>query len=217
MSKKQPKAPKAPTLSFTVLVGGEAYTGNAEALQGDALAKEIAAAVDGIKSADAFSVNAERAAWEAATHCGRVYGAFRAAGMDDGDAYTAIASRSDKEDKKGLLNKAGVNKSSAQRFAAAGRALFAGVPRKDGETLKAYASRVGGATPRAERKPNPSKAAHQAAVRAVKLAGELRVALAEAGAGKRDLDLCDTLASRAATLEAETGKAVEAEKAGKAK
>lgn len=217
MKAKQPKAPKAPALSFTVLVGGEAFQGNAEALSPDLRDKEALAAAAEIATAKGHEENAVKHAWKAAHHCARLYGAFRAAGLDDGDAYTAIASRSDKEDKKGLLNKAGVNKSSAQRFAAAGRALFAGVPRKDGETLKAYAERVGGATPRAERKPNPGKAAHQAAVRAVKLAGELRVALAEAGAGKRDLDLCDTLASRAATLETETGKAAEAEKAGKAK
>lgn len=210
--------------SFTVLIGGEAHNVKAQALTGDALKRaEMEATTEAANAAKAETavagakVNAEAAGWKTAATVAVVYASYRASGMDDGAAYAALSSRSKDEAKQGLLNRAGVSSSSAQRFAAAGRAIAAGVARKDGETLKAYASRVGGVSDtRASRKPNPLRQRSDAGEKALRLAGELRAALAALG-DKRSLDLCDACteaamkAAKAASAEYAASKAAKGE------
>lgn len=220
MANKQSQ--KAPALaSFTVLIGGQAYEASAKALTGDALKRAETAAKESAVASEATTVaikdaqvNAEKSAWETAAKVAVVYAAYRASGMDDGTAYKAIASRSDKS--PGILVDAGVSSSSAQRFAAAGRAIAAGVARKDGETLKGFATRVGGITERAPKRPNPSAEKAKAGEALLRHLGEARAA-AGVLADKRLIDLIDAATERGKEQANAASAAYAAEKAAKAK
>jgi hypothetical protein len=220
MAKQQSR--KAPVLSqFTVLIGGQAYKASAQALTGDALTNAERDAVQAAKEATGAEaaiatakVNAEAQGWKTAASVAVVYSAYRVSGMDDGGAYQALASRAEKS--PGLLIRAGVNKSSAQRFAAAGRAIAAGVVRKDGETLKAYAARVGGIAERAPRQANPSAEKAKAGESLLRHIGEARAAAGILG-DKRLIDLLDSATERGKVLANEASAAYAAEKASRAK
>jgi hypothetical protein len=199
MARNNPKKPASATVSaFTVLIGGKAYTAEAAPLTGQALIDAETQAVTAAKEAATLEGDAEKIAanvgrshWETAHKVAKVYAGLRAAGIDDGAAYAAIASRAEKT--PGFLIKAGVNKSSAQRYAAAGRALAAGIlPTKTDsgtEKLKAFATRVGGVTEKAKRTANPAKAAKRAADKALVILADLRKETADSGAPKKALDL----------------------------
>ena len=196
MSKRASKTAKA----ATVHIDAVAYIADGGARNALSLAMDLpattaadraaaeAALVSAASSELAADVAATGAAWKTAEAVAGLYRALLGAGKTDAETWAEVCGWNGDAAKRGALARAyggGAEKNRVNYTGKAGRGIALGVARDDGETLKEYASRVGGV--KASRKgagganPESAKARAAAAKRVASALASARKDAAQAG------------------------------------